>query len=125
MQDCFRQHPDIYGNELDDDDDGYEGDTEPPSPEIDDSASSRPSAGDNATSTNEVDQPSGDKMTSPKSTPPHPQVDEPSRYPQPPPDPPQPSSSAFKPVPFHERANENEPVAPNPVHDVDLNTKGK
>lgn len=24
MQDCFRQHPDVYGNEIDDDDDDEE-----------------------------------------------------------------------------------------------------
>lgn len=133
MQDCFRQHPETYGSELDDDDDeGYEGDDEPPASETVDSTNSRPSARDRAslpdevdqpstnnpppsksTPSNEVDQPSANNLPPPKSTRLHPQVDEPSIYPQTPSDPPQrASSSASQSGSPNDRASVSEPPRP-------------
>ena len=123
MQDCFRRHPETYGSEMDDDDDRYEGDTEPPSYPIDDSANSPSSPGDTPTPPNDqTDQRTENNPPSPQSASPHPQVDEPSIYPQPPLDPPQPSSSsALQPAsPAHERNRESEPIAaPNSLSDAE------
>lgn len=47
MQDCFRQHPDIYGSELDDDDEMQEGmEGAPAEQPVGASASQRPSLTD-------------------------------------------------------------------------------
>lgn len=129
MQDCFRQHPEIYGSEMDDDDDGHEGDTELSSPRInDDSASSRPSAGDKLTPS--IDQADHQTETNPpspfKSAPSHPQVDESLRDSQHLPDSPQPSSSALKPASPHERSKGSESsAAPNLLQNAEPKTDEK
>ena len=123
MQDCFRQHPDIYGSELEDDDDfeGYEGDNEPRSPDFDDSASSsRPSASDTALAPRQGDQTSEKPTSSPKSARLNPEVDEPSIYPPTPPVPFQSSSDASQPASPNEQISEdkNQQLALKTLHDA-------
>jgi hypothetical protein len=126
MQDCFRQYPEVYADELAADDDDHEDDAETLSPGINSSPNSNPPNHNYAIPSPEVDEPSVYTPPAPKPAPLHPQVDEPSIYPQTPPNPSPLSSGASQQVsPDGGPVSESEQLAPKALYDVSVNTKGQ
>lgn len=85
MQDCFRQHPDVYGAELDDDEDNTENPNQTIDPQVDEPSVFHPPPPAASTRSPEVDEPSIYQPPPPSTLPINPQVDEPSRLFQDPP----------------------------------------
>lgn len=85
MQDCFRQHPDVYGSELDDDEVNAEDPSQATDPQVDEPSVLHPTPATTSTHNPEVNEPSIYQPPSTTTLPISPQVDEPSRLSQDPP----------------------------------------
>ena len=80
MQDCFREHPDVYGSELDDEEDTENLDPTI-EPQVDEPSVYQPSPAAPPAHIPEVNEPSVYQSPPSSVSPIHPQVDEPSKIP--------------------------------------------